>query len=519
MIEELENSILMGVFMLPSGKKVHGNLKLATRKSCLELWGEKLHEEIYDRGNLFINIVEGTVNDWGKVSLIDCIFKGDRRSKTTDILMPSIFTATFSFSYALFGHDCLSRDEKTIKKVSFLVDDADALFYDTEAFLCAGEFFSVSGKAISDMKMFYRDARPLVEQMAEHDENIKTGDYPAVICYTGKREIFEAETALGKISARRSVPASLSHKGGKMENKTYLSLQFSAPVNFRDAHSKAMRVLRFIELMAGRSQNLVDFLLWIEPENAHVFSRKFRMYDNWFPKRERLENRRAPKMLIEAVGDTEGFSRVLVNWLEHNAARGAARDRFFSCFFAENIHDRDRLVGVAGAFDLLPEEAVHGVGELSEELESARDKCLEVFRELEESSAKNSFLRALNRVGKSDKKSKSHLGERIDSRARYITDKIGDKLPGFLKVTREAVDCRNYCVHGGPPNVYYREAGVIRFFANTLEFVFAGSDLVEAGWDIQAWYEKEGLWSHPFGAYLHNYKANLQGIESIRTRS
>lgn len=509
----------MGVFTLPSGKEVHGNLKLATRKSCLELWGEKLHEEVCDQGSLFINIVKGTVNDWGKVSLIDCIFKGVRSSKTTDTWGPPIFTATFSFSYALFGHDCLSRNGKTIKKVSFLVDDADALFYDTKAFFHAGKFFHVSGKTMSDMKMFSRDARPLVERMAEHDENLEIGDHPAVLCYTGKREIFEAETALGKISARRSVPVRLSHKGGKMENKTYLSLQFSAPVNFRNAHSKAMRVLRFLELMAGRSQNLVDFLLF-EQENASEFSRKFRMYDNWFPKRERLENKRVPKMLIEAVGDTEIFSRILMNWLERDETRRAARDSFFSCF-AEDIYDKDRLIRVASAFDLLPEEVVHGAGELSEELKSARDKCLEVFHELEEESPeKNRILRVLKQVGKGDKKSKSHLGERIDSRARHITDKIGDKLPEFMKVTREAVDCRNYCVHGGPPDVYYRETGVIRFFTNTLEFVFAGSDLIEAGWDIQAWYEKkDDLCSHPFGTYLHNYEANLQEIESIQTRS
>ena len=508
----------MGMFTLPSGKKVHGNLKLATRKSCLDLWGEKLHEEVYDQGNLFIDIVEGTVNDWGKVSLIDCMFKGDRRSKTTDGWGgSSIFTITFSFSYALFGHDRFSRDGKTIKKISFLVDDASALFYDSEAFFAAGSFSSVSGKAISDKKTFSFDPRPLVEQMTENDENLKFGDYPAVLCYKGKREIFEAETALGTISARRSVPARLSHEGGKMENKAYVDLRFSAPVNFRDAYGNAMRVLRFLELLAGRSQNLVDFLLF-EPENARGFSRKFKMYDNWFPKRERLKNERVPKILIETVEDTESFSRILANWLERDETRGAARDTFFSCF-AKDIYDRDHLVGVASAFDLLPEDAVRDAGELSEELKSARDKCVEIFCELEESSAKNSFLRALERTGKGNQKGKSGLGEKIDFRARYITDKIGDKLPEFWKVTREAVDCRNYCVHGGPPDLYYQEPGVIRFFAKTLEFIFAGSDLIEAGWNIRAWYEEDDLWSHPFGVYLNNYEDNLRGLERIRARS
>lgn len=49
---------------------------------------------------------------------------------------------------------------------------------------------------------------------------------------------------------------------------------------------------------------------------------------------------------------------------------------------------------------------------------------------------------------------------------------------------------------------------------NTLEFAFAASDLVEAGWDIRTFIEAEKTISHPFLGYLKGYEENLKKLKA-----
>jgi len=53
------------------------------------------------------------------------------------------------------------------------------------------------------------------------------------------------------------------------------------------------------------------------------------------------------------------------------------------------------------------------------------------------------------------------------------------------------------------------------FFVDTLEFVFAASDLVEAGWDVKAWSAKPTGTSHPFGAYRISYAMHLRKLKAL----
>ena len=70
------------------------------------------------------------------------------------------------------------------------------------------------------------------------------------------------------------------------------------------------------------------------------------------------------------------------------------------------------------------------------------------------------------------------LRDKVKYRAQVLTEKIGDKIPDIDIVIDEAIKYRNYLVHGSGNDV---DPDVARFFADTLEFVFAGSDLVESG--------------------------------------
>ena len=49
---------------------------------------------------------------------------------------------------------------------------------------------------------------------------------------------------------------------------------------------------------------------------------------------------------------------------------------------------------------------------------------------------------------------------------------------------------------------------------DALEFVFATSDLIDAGWDISEWLGRTSS-SHPFGAFMKRYSHYLKKLEDV----
>jgi hypothetical protein len=161
-------------------------------------------------------------------------------------------------------------------------------------------------------------------------------------------------------------------------------------------------------------------------------------------------------------------------------------------------------------FDILPSSAVPPDVPLCEELKSARESCITIFKELPRSPERDSVLSALGRIGK------SALKHKIRYRGKFLVDKVGDRFPNLFTVTDEAVNCRNHYVHGSEPTFDYgNEVDSVIFFTDTLEFVFAASDLIEAGWDIRAWTEIPTSMSHPFGRYRVTYMERLRKLQSL----
>ena len=56
---------------------------------------------------------------------------------------------------------------------------------------------------------------------------------------------------------------------------------------------------------------------------------------------------------------------------------------------------------------------------------------------------------------------------------------------------------------------------VLLFPEISLEFVFAASELIEAGWNIRTFVETPTSMSHPFGAYWVNYKKALTALKAL----
>ncbi|GAB0062959.1 hypothetical protein IBA8401_39890 [Pseudomonas syringae] len=53
------------------------------------------------------------------------------------------------------------------------------------------------------------------------------------------------------------------------------------------------------------------------------------------------------------------------------------------------------------------------------------------------------------------------------------------------------------------------------FIIDTLEFVFAASDLLDLGWDMRRWMGQGVTMTHSFGAYIVNYSQNISRLKSL----
>lgn len=502
MIEEREKMKHSGRFTIEPGREIYGELTLDGPKSSLYVWDKNFFDPRRENNGF----VKGILHDMTEVSLIDCITsEGPGSFSYTE--ERHHFARLFPH-YAVLGDQHISPDEDTIVAVDFVIDDATTLFHDLEAF----------GRVSNARSIIEKVVQHDVEQ-SRHDREIKIGAYPEIVYFTGKSEIFSADTALGKISAYHNPSTTFlsSPEGVKITNKIFVRLQFADTVTFEDVINRTHRVLRFFGLLVGRPQNLVE--LWISKKVDQKRTADLRVYWSHYPKYERIKGGWDPHhfdVLINPIRDPERFSCILTKWLDREWPVQAknwysARVRFFKNFEKQEYYDIDRLIGAANMFDILPHEAVSGKVEISEDLKSARDKCRQIFKKLPGSPDRNSVLSALGRIGKST------LKKKVRHRAQFLIDKVGDRIPDFFTITDEAVDCRNYYVHGSPPSSridYDQYPGPLHFLTNTLEFVFAASDLVEAGWDIKKWCESQSGIDHPFGHYLYAYLSEKESVFS-----
>jgi len=379
----------------------------------------------------------GDVEELGRVSLINC---------WTNTYAPSttyrVKERTHSFyswdgihpQYVIFGGQHIANTDEKITEVWFLIDDATILFYD------------------------YKNLRPRVDKL------IST-------------EVFSSETVVGKVSAHHGYYRTGGSSDIATYNTTRVRIEFSSPIAFKEVVDRVQKVLRFLELIVGRTQNLLEFTIGIEsgperPEFLEVYS----CVDTKHQRSEHPPEQPHPSdVLINAVQDPDAFSKVLSTWLERSCDSRwrDARWRFFSFFEKQYFYDWPRLISARDMFNCLLE-----------------------------------------------RNSRNNLRDRAD----ILTKKIGNQLPDLHKVINEAVKCRDFYVHGNKPDHkknpkrvidYKNNLDVLVFFTMTLEFVFATSDLVEAGWDIEDYCKTGSHQTHPFGRYLLSYSNWLKEFKAL----
>ena len=484
MVQIEKTQFANGMFSVSTTQELTGSLSLNGEDTILHLWGDKI-ENI---DGLDGATITGILENQKKASLIDCIMIREERFFGKD----GVFHHYRLFPhYVVIGMRHRSSSEKTIKKISFVIDDATALFHDRTAFGTV----NVPPDQVNDIA-----SMDLFKKIQFED------DYPILAYWTGKMQIFSANTIIGKVSACHQPSFDMGGPHGAcISNRIVVFLEFSEARNVRETDLEIRKVLRFFHTILGRPQNLVELQI-IENGDPHPQSSD--LYSNMYPKHSRNSGIREPDfrdILVDAAKDKEDFSYLLCAWLLKEETWRIGRSRFASGWSRAGNYDADRIVGAANMFDLLPDNAVPSDSTLEGCLEAVIQQSREAFKKLPPSEKRDSALSSLGRL------KRPSLKEKIRYRSEMISDKIGDSISDIDEVTDAAVELRNIFVHGSTSSDArkYKLQESISFLTDTLEFVFCASDLVESGWKIEPWHVKQKGAGHPFADYLRSYSEEL----------
>ena len=399
--------------------------------------------------------VTGVLHNSGKsVSLINCWLVSSVNKKENK------YFTRIGANLILIGGNHFRPDKDTVCEVSMVIDDATVLFPDVST--------------------------------------------------DGKVEIFVANTKLGKISASRT---NILDPLGILDDveRDMISVNLR-PVKtcFKEIMERTLyKIQGLLGLLIGRPQNIVELTIATVPSQAPL-----QVYVHRLPEYRRFKNtEHRPDSLINATQQPKEFTRILENWFERDDTWHEARRRFFNNVGPQYIYSVVRLIIVANLFDILPDDAMPSKTDLSEDLKSARDRCREIFMTLPPTPERDSVLDAFGRIGQSS------LREKICHRAKRLIVQFRDQIPEMDMVIKEAVKCRNYYVHGSSDsNIDCNNSkGTKVFLTETLEFVFATSDLIDSGWNIKKWWQNCHVpyYNHPFAMYLNSYEKQLQKFNSL----
>jgi hypothetical protein len=480
-----------GQFQIEGQRWVAGELTLNGKDTSL-----LLHSSDFFSGEE-VNI-QAKLNEGTRASLFYCHRK--YWQDTTSVGGPSHYSACIEPQLVFFGDESLAEDEKRVLEVRVLLDDAAVLFNDHASF---GFAINANAHIEALLKANGTDLRnPKVPTI---------GDAAQIFYYTGKREIFRVDTVFGTISATNNPCFTLPGPSGfNARNSIYLSIEVSPPIHVEDALDRLVAVLRFMELIVGRPQNILDLKIKLQSQN-----KQSQFLDGYWcipPSRQPDHEWHMPHPvdnLVDAAHEPEMFARLLDNWLERQQLWREPRAQFGSVFALQNLYTIDRLVAAANMFDLLPREAFASEVPLCERLREARDEARKLFKRLEQSLERDSVLGDLSRVGR------RVLKRKVRERARVVQQAIGEKLPDIEVVLDLAVECRNRFVHGTDARLTYEQnLAFMSFFTRALQFVFAASDLADCGWDLQKWSSGASVGSHPFAHFRIYYLQDLARLRS-----
>ena len=479
-----------GKFTISAHRTLSGELRVAGRESLLVLHDD----EFFHVGNEPSLCITGRLNDLMKVTLVDCVkVIGTSTSIQGDV---RAYSAELFPNFVLVGRNHLNPDDRAIRSIDFTLEDGFTLFYDFDAF----------GSVI--------DPAPHIQSIVRANDLGRTariGSSPLIAYFAGERLIANVQTALGDIRVEhRPQWTAGGPRGVRIDNEIWLRLLPDEPINFHEAIERTLRLLRFLELIAGRPQSLPLLRITtgdsLPPDVLEVHwshhPRRSKEHESSFGGPHPAD------LPLDPIRRSAEFANVLSRWLAADSERLAARSRFHNSFALQSYYTVDRLIGAANSFDLLPESAVPDKVALSNEIKDAKDRARDLFTSLPHSFERSSMLGAIGRLGTAS------LKQKVRHRIGILLPVSGSRFPEIERVCDHAVDCRNHFVHGSQVKLIRGSPeDNLGFLTDTLEFVFGTSELVEAGWDALRFMETPTSMSHPFGLYRVNYADGLRALK------
>lgn len=471
----------LGTYQLSNNQNLVGELELNEERTTLRVHADEPPQV----ENIFH--VKGISYKGDYITLIDCLSQGPGWSHSSDGSFRH--HADILPHYVAVGSYHLDPDVRCIKRIIFTATDLHDLFYDFDAF----------GHVI--------DARPIIDLVLEERRKmrpVEAGEYPQVFYYTGKACLIEVPTLIGKISVHHQPSHSLGGPSGiYIKNRMVVSIEPSEPATFSEALQKMYDMGCFLSVAAGRAQGIKHIQLEALQSNDGI-PRMLSIFPS-FPwktgEKGRYHKPHPADVPLNPIRAPEEFILVLSNWFKRHALWHTSRWRYLGCLRKGNDYDFDRLVAAANMFDILPADAVPAKNLLSPDLVEAKQACRAILKKLPDGPDRNSVLGALGRMGQPS------LPKKVVHRVTIVDSQLGTKFPDLAFAVGIAVKLRNYFVHGSLDGLDYEKIEpFMPFLTDSLEFVFAASDLIEAGWNARNWSEKSLGSGHSFTRFLTGYE-------------
>ena len=437
--------------------------------------------------------IHGSSVDGQKISCIDCIWASQSRSTRVQV---SYHSAKLFPHHVVVGDEHLDPTAQNIHRLDFSVSDLSTLFYDFDAF----------GLVI--------DAAPIMDVVLAQNRKIRAievGEWPEVHYFTGKINVIEVDTALGKIAVRHRPTFSMGGPlGNHMTNEMVVSLEPGQPLHFSEAIDRVALLRRFLSVAAGRPQKIKNLEITTTTADP-ARSRSLQVHWSYAPKGPRGDHHKpSPGDLpLDPIHHPEAFATVIKNWIAGDERLKIARNRYVSCLEKRSTYGVDRLVAAANMFDLLPPDAAPAVQALPDDLAMFQAAALKTLGTFAQSQDRDSVISAITRMGKPS------LPKRVLHRWATTKTDVAKVFPDLDYVLNQAIKCRNHFVHGASKSFKFERAEPFVFFlTDALEFVFAFSDLVEAGWSAKEWATRPYGDGHTFTRFRWGYAQTLAAFKA-----
>jgi hypothetical protein len=486
--QKYKGLVKAGVFRLVSGEEVSGELRVMGSDSSLTLYSDFPFDARASRE------ITGRFFDGTLVTLTDCVFlKGSGLSREDGF---EFSKATVFPQCVVIGAGSLDLNTKLVHSIYSSIDDAYSIFHD----------FSAFGTITQNTREHLGEAL-LKEPLSK---NTEIGESPLVYYFSDKSEIISVETIIGLVSVcHMPSPGMPGPKGFELRNRIEISIQSSGGEPLARVIQNLIDLVQFFGITAGRPQN-VTYITILPACNT---AEHLEIHLSFPPNRNQPVFEPSPPVHIDIpispITQPDQFKTVLKAWLDRHDVWRNARERFMTSFNLQNIYSIDRLIGAANMFDILPSSACPDEEVIDGEIRAAAENARTVFQALPASPDRDTVLGALGRIGKQS------LKKKIRARARIIDSQLLGYFPDLEFVVDHAVNCRNYYVHGSMHRIDWASNDFKNFFVDTLEFIFAASDLIDSGWSIQEWASRGTVMTHPFGRFRVTYKDRLAALKTL----